>query len=264
MNEIKMNEKELVYIASLLGAKEFFGLRDPFFGMDQSEIAAAISEMQVALDLNGLLEADFLGGVQVSQKARALIEPCAFCDAYALGEYQEQGVAKRFTVYFRGETTVLLTTEANSAVLSFCTAADICRMLAQALEGTCPPSADVSNNEQCRFSYVIVEQARMMALRGDVGSARDKMLTSGLSPSIADAFLSSFIDGSTRSAFVVTNFKENKVDSILCISKLDKLICITRDRSRDDGNDWVTTEMTNEQYLRCLENLLERTRWSVC
>ena len=84
MKSLSLSARELAYLAALLGVDEFYGLEDPFFGLDRSEISAAVRKAQEDLDARGLLEMNFVGGASVSQAAADVVSVCARCDSYAV------------------------------------------------------------------------------------------------------------------------------------------------------------------------------------
>ena len=84
MKSLRLSARELAYLTGLLGADEFYGLEDPFFGLDRSEISAAVRKAQEDLDARGLLEMNFVGGASVSQAAADVVSVCARCDSYAV------------------------------------------------------------------------------------------------------------------------------------------------------------------------------------
>lgn len=260
MKMLELKPRELVYIASVLGAKEFFGLKDPFYGMSRSEISTAISAMQMELNASGIIEMDFIGSVHISESVKSLVSVCAYCDAYVLGEYQKSTGTEQFTLYFKGEHTVLLCLSGEKVVLKVSDIADVLDLVSELIE-RCEVSEETSvSKEKCKFSYEIVNEARHLALHESTEAAREKMLSSGLNCSIAEVFLNSFTNNSRRNAFVATNFVTNSVDSVLSITDSAHMVCIEKNQEQN----WIAFETTATEYLNELDKLLKKVRCSLC
>lgn len=260
MKMLELKPKELVYVASILGAKEFFGLKDPFYGMSRNEISAEISAMQMELNANGIIEMDFTGAIHINDSVKSIVSDCAYCDAYVLGEYQKSIGTEQFTLYFKGEHTVLLCSSGEKVILKVSDIVDVLDLVSELIEYCVVGKETSVSKEKCIFSYEIVNEARHLALHESREAARERMLSSGLNHGISEVFLNSFTDNSRRSAFVATNFVTNSVDSILCITDSSHMVCIEKEQEQN----WIAFETTATEYLNELDKLLKKVRCSLC
>ena len=80
MESISMSPKELLVLASKLGAATFYGLQDPFRGMSRAEIKASIPQLQMQAEKRGLAIMGFEQDFAVEAKAAELISVCANCE----------------------------------------------------------------------------------------------------------------------------------------------------------------------------------------
>lgn len=263
MEMLELNPKELVYLASVLGATEFFGLKDPFYGMSRSEITTAISNVQMQLNERGIIEMDFTGRISVAGKVKNLVYDCAFCDAYALGEYQQEQATEQFTVYCKGNNMILLRMSEEKVQLNICDVADILRLLSSLVKKNFSENTHIQV-ERCNFSYDVVYAARKIVLKKKVDEARDMLLSAGLNRVISEVFLNSFFAGSCRGAFVITDFRRNVVYSVLCVADSTHMICIERDQESEQEQEWIAFETTYEGYLDEVKKILNKVRCSVC
>lgn len=260
MAKLELNPKELVYLASILGATEFFGLKDPFYGMSRNEIAAAISMAQQQLSERGIMEMDFTGSISVTEKAKSIVYDCAFCNAYVLGEYQKEKTTEQFIVYFKESNMILLRFFGEKIQLDTCSVTDVLDIVSELIEHGQSENDTIAQKEYYRFSYNLVNEAKQLVLHDKREVACEMLLSAGLSGNIAETFLNSFINDSCRSAFVVTDFARNTVEPVLCITDSIRMICM----EKEPEYDWIAFETTSKGYLDEVEKLLDKVRCSVC
>ena len=75
-----MTPKELVVLASKLGATTFYGIPDPFRGMSRAEIKAALPQIQHQAEQRGLATMGFDLSLSVNTEAAEIISACTMCD----------------------------------------------------------------------------------------------------------------------------------------------------------------------------------------
>lgn len=75
-----MTPKELLVLASKLGAITFYGLQDPFRGMNRAEIKTSIPQLQQQAERRGLAVMGFEQDFTVAPEAAELITICTKCE----------------------------------------------------------------------------------------------------------------------------------------------------------------------------------------
>lgn len=119
MAEISMSPKELMFLAANLGAKNFYGVKDPFHGLTRSEVLAERPDIMMKLESRGLLSMDFDGNVTVAPVCTEIVNTCAFCDIFiSIGGIDPEGNTIGLVYYSKDNKTVLLKKEIDKVILS--------------------------------------------------------------------------------------------------------------------------------------------------
>ena len=259
VQEIQLTPKELVCVASILGAKEFFGIPDPFFGMDRGEIAACVNTIQSDLKKKGILDMDFSGAIRVCEPVADLVKKCAFCDAYALGTFQAESGLESLVVYFKDQEMILLTSMGSTLYVRPAEMKEVLSHITGILgEAIISPKTAPSKGKSS-FTYQTMERLRKLAISGDDAAAKKEMITAGFNEAISNVFLGGFHSDAKLYTMVVTNFAADQVDLLLCIDCHGSLVCIERNRNAN-SDEWIAEEVSGKELVQYLEDLLERTR----
>lgn len=119
MERMKLSAKELVLAASTLGAKTFYGLPDPFFGMDPLETAREVTELQLSLEKKGYARMGFDDSFALTAQARQLVAVCAGCERYLIASLLPPGQAETSIVFYQmGEETAELAIQGEMLFLA--------------------------------------------------------------------------------------------------------------------------------------------------
>ena len=129
MNEIKLSPRELLLIAAELGAKEFLGIPDAFFGMEAAEIKQEIVRLKASLEQKGYGESDFDGGFVLNEEILAVVETCTNCDTFIVVDAKRGDEVQPREMYYTlgdwmvrfqdgGDTVTLTKLEDEAALLS--------------------------------------------------------------------------------------------------------------------------------------------------
>ena len=261
MQEIMLSSGELVYVASVLGAKEFFGVSDPFFGMNPGEIAACLSKIQSDLNERGILEMDFSGNVQVCQSVADVVRKCAFCDAYALGAFQADGGTEAMTVYFKDQAMILLTAQDDTLCVRAAEMEEVVSAISTLLGEQTLGLTGASCKVRSSFHNQTIETLRQLVMAGKDTEAEKEMHKAGIDEAIGKVFMDSFRSGARLYSLVVTSFAANRVDVLLCITSHASLVCIEKDEN-PDTNGWIASTASGKEVVQGMKELLERARWS--
>lgn len=84
MDELVFTAKELMVASAKLGAVRFFGLPDPFYGMEPEEIQGAVSGIQLALEKKGYAQMGFDDSFTLKSDVKNLLETAALCERYVM------------------------------------------------------------------------------------------------------------------------------------------------------------------------------------
>ena len=118
MERISMTPKELLVLASKLGAITFYGLQDPFRGMSRAEIKASIPRLQQQAERRGLAMMGFEQDFTVRPEAAELITICTKCERYMTIDVMVDGTRQPREVVYRHEgSSVLLQDRTEEVVL---------------------------------------------------------------------------------------------------------------------------------------------------
>lgn len=118
MERISMTPKELLVLASKLGAITFYGLQDPFRGMSRAEIKAAIPRLQQQAERRGLAAMGFEQDFNVAPEAAELITICIKCERYMTVDVMVDGTRQPREVIYQYEGgSVLLQDHTEEVVL---------------------------------------------------------------------------------------------------------------------------------------------------
>ncbi len=259
LREIQLTPKELIYVASILGAKEFFGIPDPFFGMERGEIATCVNAIQSDLNQKGILEMDFSGSVRVCEPVANVVKKCAFCDAYALGVFQVEGGIESMVVYFKNQEMISLTSQDSSLYIHSADIKEVRSKFSSILEEKkCGSNVTSSKTRSC-FTYQTIEKLRKLAIAGDDTAAQKEINAAGIDEAIGKVFLGCFHSEAKLYTLVVTNFAVDQVELLLCIFYHGSLVCVRQERNSNSG-EWIAEEVSGKEFTQYIEELLERTR----
>lgn len=117
MERISMTPKELLVLASKLGAITFYGLQDPFRGMNRAEIKASIPQLQQQAERRGLAVMGFEQDFAVAPEAAELITICTKCERYMTIDVMVDGTRQPREVMYRYEGSSVLLQERTEEVV---------------------------------------------------------------------------------------------------------------------------------------------------
>lgn len=110
MDRLVLKTKELLLLSSQIGASNFYGIADPFFGMTKDEVWGEIPQLQQKLEDRGLVSFGFDGTVEIRKDVQEAISTCALCEKYITVDAIVKGsVFPRTVLYRRGDHAVELT-----------------------------------------------------------------------------------------------------------------------------------------------------------
>lgn len=99
-SELRFTAGELLYLAALLGATEFTGVEDVFYGMDDQEIVKEITALQGSLEQKGYAAADFNGSFTISEEVSRIISTCIDSHVEVIFDKNEMGMRQSQDIYY--------------------------------------------------------------------------------------------------------------------------------------------------------------------
>lgn len=82
IKDVELSANEFLYIVSLFDIDKVYGIRDGFYGMDESEIRAEIQNVKRNLYAKGYAEMDFDGNFAIKEEVKNLLEVCVRPERY--------------------------------------------------------------------------------------------------------------------------------------------------------------------------------------
>ena len=118
-DNINLTPKELLFIAANLGATEFMGIPDAFFGMEEDDMQQEASAIQSSLEEKGYAEMDFDGDFALLDSISEAVNICANCDVFIAVDVNIVGqVPQRHLYYEKSGSIIKITEDANGYFLS--------------------------------------------------------------------------------------------------------------------------------------------------
>lgn len=114
MQELQLNSRELLYIASLFDVDELYGISDGFYGMDEAEIAAEINNIKKNLNDKGYAEMDFDGNFAIKEEVMNLFEVCVKQDKYISFDKAQKSNNLVIRIYVKDNKVVKITGDNNN------------------------------------------------------------------------------------------------------------------------------------------------------
>lgn len=214
MDTLGLSASELILMASYLGAEEFFGIENPFFGMSEKETQAALEDAQSTLAEKRYAALDFEGNFSPSEVLKHLSGVCAFCERYVAVDILEKGAAQNpVRFYFRGSSAVRLSGD-GAIKLESVSAGQIDDELMGLAEKYAPAAQAIVREP---VTLPLSALAKAQAASDNAGKQRASLITGGC----PEPFAAILTDGFQRQADYCTitlmDFAAKRVDSVLCL-----------------------------------------------
>ena len=211
MESISMSPKELLVLASKLGAATFYGLQDPFRGMSRAEIKASIPQLQMQAEKRGLAIMGFEQDFAVEAKAAELISVCANCERYMTVDSIASGKRRpREVVYYSKNKTVLLQDHTEEIILQKADANVLRDLIYQQYFSEQVEKSP--QDEGIRIPPTLLGKLRIL---GDCGG--EQLKEYGCSEEMADAIMQGLNGRCTYLSMVCVDLQKRSCLSLLCI-----------------------------------------------
>ena len=223
-----MTAKELVFAASHLGTQNFYGLPDPFYGMEDGEIVREVTQLQLSLTQKGIADMGFDDDFSITSKASELISVCADCSAYVTAEFESPGGKTEYLVFYYSDGKAAQVRASGDDLTLEMVAADAVAGLLWA--ELCPPNredlpSDAPAVTPAVISFDILTQAQNKS-ETDLSGAAALLCAEGC----PEPFAQILIGGLTRTAGFCSihsmNMQADTFDSMLFIRSNAGVICL--------------------------------------
>jgi len=243
MEVLQLTARELLFAASELGAETFFGLPDPFFGMDENDIAQEIVELQLTLEKKGYASLGFDRTFKLLPKTTKLIEVCANCERYIVADFvAPDGEYKNLLFYFLGDKAVSVLPSGSELMLKTIEPPDaITQIWAQIFW---------PQGEKTGVSFKLSFESIKRAQQG----ADDILKKEGCPQPLADILISGFKQTTHFYSISMTDLAAGRFENITCIcTEHDGVVLIPLD---DIENNWEVRAMDSTALCKLLEEVL--------
>lgn len=211
MESISLSPKELLVLASKLGATTFYGLQDPFRGMSRAEIKASTPQLQREAEKRGLAIMGFEQEFTVKAKAAELISICANCERYMTVDVIVCGKCQPGEVVYSSKgDTVLLQNHTEEVTLQ---KADV-NVLRDAIyqQYFSHQVEKIPQDQEIRIPPTLLTKLRMQG-----GNDGGQLKEYGCSEEMANAIMQGLTGQCTCLSMVCVDLKKRSCLSFLCI-----------------------------------------------
>ena len=211
MGSISMSSKELLVLASKLGAMTFYGLQDPFRGMSRAEIKASIPQLQIQAEKRGLAIMGFEQEFTVEANAADLISICANCERYITVDVMASGKHQpREVVYSNRGNTVILQDYTEEVTLQRADANAIQNLIYQ--QYFTEQVEKSPQGQAIRIPTTLLGKLRILG-----GSGGEQLKEYGCSEEMADAIMQGLSNQCTYLSMVCVDLQKRSCLSLLCL-----------------------------------------------
>jgi len=251
---LELTARELLYAASQLGAQTFFGLPDPFFGLDENEIKQELVEIQLSLSEKGYATVGFDDVFTLKPDASEIISVCAHCDRYITADFDyPDGRQERLLFYFLDDKVVELIPLDNSVTLRLIDLADVPGRIWEGMEWPVDGEEEPLPNDMAGSIPCVALTEAESLLESDLPGAIALLKNQGCSDRLAEVLL----DGLQRKVGYFTvcfaDMKARTLAYTICIHASAGSVLITQ--VDDDDERWAFAPVDGEGVHRALSKL---------
>lgn len=231
MAEMTLSTKEFLFAAANLGAKNFFGISDPFYGMTAEEIRSECEKIQLSLEKKGYAEVGFEGDFALKSEAVSLITTCIKCRSYLLVQLGEAGKSTRQFLAYAGESG-LVGADVQGQEVSL-RRMDKESVVPSVLEKIQPPAS--GSGETCSAVVKQADLAQVQSLAVDEPErAVGQFLDKGCPRELAAVLVQGFRKEAGRYLLFHTDVCERSLTEMMVIQSTAGAVCMTLEDLDED------------------------------
>lgn len=238
MAEITLSTKECLAAAAKAGARNFFGLPNPFWGMSAEAIQREIGELQLSMEKKGCAEVGFDDVFVLKPETAELIGLCTNCDSYLLAQFLLPEEPEKQLVLYAGQGGFAHAHIRGSDVTLGRLEEDA--LLPTLLEEIGPPAAGDAPESQTQIRQSDLAGAKDLAI-DDAGAAARQLMEQGCPEAMAQVLVQSFRHEAARCVFFRTDLQKRRLTQMLAFQSGDGAVCMTLEDAQED--------LWNAQYL---------------
>lgn len=231
MEKITLSIKECLLAAAKSGAKQFFGLSNPFVGMTADAVRQEIGEIQLSMEKKGYAEVGFDDVFSLREDVNELIGLCTNCDSYLLAQFIVPNEQKRQLVVYAGaEDFAHAQVYDDTVTLGRLKEDTILRML---LDEIRPAAAGVGDPYSTQIRQGDLAKVQSLAT-DDPSTAIDQLAELGFPLLIATLLVQGFRKEAVRCAFFHTDLKHRTLTQLIALQSESGAVCMTLENADED------------------------------
>lgn len=251
MGELTLTAQELLFAGAQLGAKTFFGLPDPFYGMTLEEIRQEIGQMQVSLEKKGYAEMGFDDAFTLKPEVSAMVEACAKCLCYLLVRLTPPGKKAWQLLIYAGEAGLVeVDAKGEELKLNWIDQKTVSNKILAEIRPVADNGSEVST--------VVVKQAELAQAQSlaidEPGKALELLESQGCPSETATLLVQGFRHEAGRYVFCKSDFQTRTLDEMILLQSEGGAVCLTLEN--------VDEDLWKAEFLPCGAN--EETLRGMC
>jgi len=248
---LELTARELLFAASRVGAQTFFGLPDPFFGMDEADIAGELIELQLSLEKKSYASIGFDDVFKLSSKAEELISVCANCERYIVADLGTlDGAYQNLLFYFRGDKAVAVLPKDGDLTLRAIEPSGVAGRIWEDMFW--PEVKEVAPVAAHRLSFACIAEAQNRA-ENDPVSASAVLKEEGCPERLVEILLCGFRRKAYFYSISMTDLKASRFEHLICVcTKADGVLL-----TASDADCWDIRSIDGVQLRGLLAHLCD-------
>lgn len=236
MNERTMTVRQLMVLASELGAEHFYGMRDPFGEEDPAQVHAAYASILTELEASGGVSLGFDGSVVVDETLAALVRACAFCTRYVTVEQILCGEpAPLRNIYLHEGRAVCLEAGAGRVRLCEISPEETARLALREVLAGC------GAQEESESAFCVRQQTLALCAQRSEQGLRE-LRAAGMQPELAQLLADGVRQRANYCCLSAVDLEKRTLQSVCVVYDAQRLALLEPDTREIDG--WQVRTLT--------------------
>ena len=252
MDDLRLTAKELLFAASRLGAQTFFGLPDPFWGMDETDIALELTQLQMSLAKKGYASVGFDDAFKLSSDAEELVSVCANCEQYIMADLVSPGGIHKNPLFHVSEgKAVRISEEKGSLTLRPVKSPEISGLIWEEMAWSEDDS--ISSTQAYSLPYKCIAGAQELA-ESQPGRAVSLLMSEGCPGQLARILQEGFARKANFCSVSVTDLVGRRFEYFICVRNASGSILLTPMPGAAD-DCWELRSVSSSELREQLDSL---------
>ena len=233
MEAISISITELVVLAGFVSKKYFYGISDPFFGMEPNEILSASESAKPLLDKKGLISYNFDGTIEITEKGQELIDRTLNASVYLFFDGLIDGDKQdRILYYKKADKETLCLYQGTDINIKEGTLSDCVNCVRKIYFDKNVNSKKVDTKFICKIDSLkeivefIDEQKDEMSLIDLKELSKKKLINLGCDNEIANIIIDGLFRSCSYLSFMAGSVKERNLKSSQFIITPNGILCM--------------------------------------